>query len=89
MILFDTGGLTTITIIIITTVVIVICLHIWCDAGALHSQIAGVRRGAQHAVSWNRSTSTTDNCLKFMLQIGQLFGVLFLFNIFAKNRHIC
>lgn len=48
------------------------------------SQIPGVRRGAQHTVSWNRSPSTTDNCLKFMLQIGQLFGVLFL-----SKKHIC
>lgn len=51
------------------------------------SQIAGVRRGAQHAVSWNRSPSTTDNCLKFMFQIGQLFWVLFLLKkLFAKKR---
>lgn len=47
------------------------------------SQIAGVRRGAQRTVSWNRSLET-DNCLKFMLQIGQLFGVLFL-----SKKHIC
>lgn len=48
------------------------------------SQIAGVRCGVQHAVSWNRSPSTIDNCLKFMLQTGQLFWVLFLF-----KKHVC
>ncbi|KAL2310848.1 hypothetical protein Nmel_002526 [Mimus melanotis] len=48
------------------------------------SQIAGVRCGAQHTGSWSRSPSTTDNCLKFMLQLGQLFEVFFLF-----KKHIC
>lgn len=63
--------------------VIVICLHVWCDAGTQFPNTWSQTWSSAHRLL-EQIPSTTDNCLKFMLQIGQLFGVLFL-----SKKHIC
>lgn len=63
MILFDAEEI----LILVIVVVIIICLHVWYDVGTQFPKSWSQMWSSAH-VSWNRSPSTTDNCLKFMLQ---------------------